>query len=151
VTSRLDVQRVAAYGLAVVGAEVLLTRLSSITSAPGSWTLPGGGIDPGEHPRDAVLRELYEETGLAGEVTHLLGVDSQTSSRAVADDVVERYQAIRIVYRLHVDRDQPLRLIDVGGSTDEARWISLAQADDEPLVPLVGWALTLHDTEGAPP
>ena len=28
------------------------------------WTLPGGGIDFGEHPADAVVREVHEETGL---------------------------------------------------------------------------------------
>lgn len=32
------------------------------------WVLPGGGIDPGESPEQAVLREVYEETGLTVEV-----------------------------------------------------------------------------------
>lgn len=28
------------------------------------WQMPQGGIDEGEEPRDAVMRELYEETGI---------------------------------------------------------------------------------------
>lgn len=28
------------------------------------WVLPGGGIDPGEHPEDACVREIYEEAGI---------------------------------------------------------------------------------------
>ena len=37
---------------------------------PGAWQMPQGGIDPGESPEEAALRELWEETGVpAGLVT----------------------------------------------------------------------------------
>ncbi|MGD9802644.1 MAG: RNA pyrophosphohydrolase [Hyphomicrobiaceae bacterium] len=32
--------------------------------AAGSWQMPQGGVDPGEEPRAAALRELAEETGM---------------------------------------------------------------------------------------
>lgn len=40
----------------------------------GSWTLPGGWADVGESPRDAVEREVYEESGLEVAATRLVGV-----------------------------------------------------------------------------
>lgn len=35
------------------------------------WTLPGGGLEPGESPENGARREVREETGLSGEVTRL--------------------------------------------------------------------------------
>ena len=52
--------------------------MSESTLSPGSWTLPGGGLDFGEDPEAGALRELGEETGLEGEVRGLLGVHSNT-------------------------------------------------------------------------
>lgn len=39
--------------------------VASRIDTPGAWQLPQGGIDVGEDPREAVLRELAEETGTA--------------------------------------------------------------------------------------
>lgn len=42
----------------------------------GIWVLPGGAIDPGETPADALVREVWEETGLRAEPVALRGVFS---------------------------------------------------------------------------
>ncbi len=40
----------------------------------GLWTLPGGAIDPNEHPADAAVRECFEETGLLVKPEKIVGV-----------------------------------------------------------------------------
>jgi 8-oxo-dGTP diphosphatase len=52
---------------------VLLARRAG-TVFHGFWDLPGGFLDEGEHPLDALRRELREETGLEIEPTEYLGV-----------------------------------------------------------------------------
>ncbi len=43
---------------------VFIGRRADLGDRPGAWQMPQGGIDAGEVPRDAVLRELAEETGI---------------------------------------------------------------------------------------
>lgn len=38
------------------------------------WTTPGGMIEPYEIPTDAAVREMWEETGLFVQITHIIGV-----------------------------------------------------------------------------
>ena len=51
----------------VLAAESVLLLRDSDPGCPGSawYVLPGGGIDPGEQPLEAAIRELGEETGQA--------------------------------------------------------------------------------------
>lgn len=68
----MKVRRIGAYGLCRDAAgRVLLARNSARSAFPGRWTLPGGGVEQGEHPDDAVVREFAEETGLTVRVAGL--------------------------------------------------------------------------------
>lgn len=49
----------------------LLGKRSAKVNKSGAWNLFGGRIDSGEHPREALVRELGEETGLSIKPRHL--------------------------------------------------------------------------------
>lgn len=139
-------QRTAAYALSVRDDAVLLTRVSPRGFHTGSWALPGGGIDQGESPRDAVLREVREETGLTCVVGEVLAVDDERVRGTAPSGRDEEFHAIGIVFRATLPDDaDPLALtVEDGGTTDAAAWVSLADVTSGvvPVVPLVHAALT---------
>lgn len=65
-------------GVRVIVVDDRKVLLVSHWFAPWAWTLPGGGVDPGEDPEKAAMREVKEETGidvqsLAGEIGRYTG------------------------------------------------------------------------------
>ena len=50
-------------GIVLLNREGLVFVAQRIDTPGEAWQMPQGGIDPGETPRDAALRELKEETG----------------------------------------------------------------------------------------
>lgn len=143
-------QRVAAYAVIMrvtTEPEVLLCRLAPRISRSELWTLPGGGLDHGEDPRDALLREIVEETGLHATVGDTAHVYSAHLPRASRDGVMTDFHALRIVYDAWVPSNSPApRVIEVGGSTIEAAWHPLGAVLDGtlPVVAMVGEALADH-------
>jgi 8-oxo-dGTP pyrophosphatase MutT (NUDIX family) len=99
------------------GPEVLLTRRSmNLTNHRGEISFPGGRVDPDESPREAALREAYEEVGLdpvlpqvIGELTHL-------------NTIVSRSYIVPIVATL----DTPVELTAQTGEVDRVLWTPIA-------------------------
>jgi 8-oxo-dGTP diphosphatase len=120
-------QRVAAYALILRDDEILLTRLAKRISAEEKWHLPGGGLDHGENPRDALVREVREETGLEAEVGDTARVYSAHLPTMWRQGRRWNYQALRIVYDAWVPSDAPSpRVVEVDGSTVAVGWHPVA-------------------------
>ncbi|WHM40491.1 NUDIX domain-containing protein [Streptomyces sp. BPTC-684] len=124
--------RVSAYALVVEEGRLLLARLSesSPVFAPGLWHLPGGGIDPGEQPVEALARELREETGreLAG--ARLVDARTYAVSRGGVD-----WQLTGLFYAVELKKDGVVEVVEPDGSTDAVQWIALSELRDPMLSP----------------
>jgi 8-oxo-dGTP diphosphatase len=55
------------------GPEILVFRRQSHDRGGGQWEFPGGKVDPGETLEEALIREIYEELGVAGKCLKALG------------------------------------------------------------------------------
>lgn len=63
-----------AVGIVYDGHRVLLDR-RAYNPGKGGWALLGGYMEPGEDPKDALLREVREEAGLEVEVGELISIE----------------------------------------------------------------------------
>lgn len=123
--------RVAAYGLLLRDEKMLLCRLSGkVGMNPGFWTLPGGGIDFGEDPEAAVVREFKEETGLSVEVNQLVTVNSLCDSMPGWAPM----HSIRIIYSMRYLSGE--LQFEQDGTTDLCAWHTHENISELPLVDL---------------
>jgi 8-oxo-dGTP diphosphatase len=139
--------RVAAYALITRGEgaerEILLPHWRE--SGMSGWTLPGGGVEPGEHPADGAVRGVKEETGYDARLTALLGVDSAVlPSHSRGDEM----QALRILYRAEILGGE--LTVEVDGTTDDVAWHRVSEVPDLRHVHAVDWALSHIDDPGSP-
>ena len=107
--------------LIVEDGKVLLVKRGTEPNR-GLWSLPGGSIEPGETVREAVAREVFEETSLAVEAGELLGVQDVIS----AEGERLQFHYVLITFRARVTSGVP----EAGSDAAEVRWVRLDDLDD---------------------
>ncbi|RLE80987.1 MAG: hypothetical protein DRJ52_05140 [Thermoprotei archaeon] len=113
------------YAITAVGAVVLNDNkilLVKRGKEPGKslWSIPGGAVNAGEKLKEAVLRELREETGLTGEVSDLIHVEEvivRENNRIKYHYVILYYLVTNVKGRLKSSSD-----------VIEAKWFDLTEA-----------------------
>ncbi len=141
--------RVAAYAVIVDDDDRLLLAHWN-EGRRAAWTMPGGGLEPGEDPEHAARREVREETGYRVELQGLLGIHSRVipPGRRLVPGADVPLHALRILYRARVTGGSLRNEKD--GSTDRAEWFPLAEVRSLQRVKLVDIALEMAGVELPP-
>ncbi len=110
------------YGLAVCvwvydgRGNILLTQRAPQKSYPGTWENSGGAAQAGENSRQAIRRELFEETGILAAEDEFEFVASTQSEQFFFD-------------HYFLCRSTPLeRIVLQPGETSDAKWVTLDEA-----------------------
>jgi len=79
-----------------------------------AWQMPQGGVDPGEAPRDAALRELWEETGITADLVEVVAETEDWLPYELPHELVPKLWKGK--YR---GQEQKWFLLDFKGSDDQ--------------------------------
>ncbi|HET7459903.1 MAG TPA: NUDIX domain-containing protein [Longimicrobium sp.] len=101
------------------------------------WSTPGGMIEPDERPADAVVREVWEETGQQVTGLAAVGVSSAHWLGRSPRGRLEDFHAVRVLFEAWCPRPGDPVVHDAGGTTLAAAWV---RAGELPALPMTdGW------------
>lgn len=114
-----------AAGVTIEGRKVLLSRRKQGTHLSGLWEFPGGKVEAGEDPREALRRELAEELGIDVDVGEIIDVTFHRYDEAEKAVLLLFFEASR-----KAGSPEP-RPLDVA----EVRWAEAADLDPSAFPP----------------
>ncbi|MCR8845639.1 NUDIX domain-containing protein [Paenibacillus sp. SC116] len=125
------------YGILVNDNKILLIKKSR-GPHKGKWDLPGGRIEFGEEPYDALKREFYEETGVSEIEGKIRIATSYTIIYPLKENYLEELHHIGIIYDVRL-LSTDFQLKTNGDQHDSlgAEWISLEKIHDIEITPFV--------------
>jgi 8-oxo-dGTP diphosphatase len=103
------------------GARILMSRRRADQPMPGLWEFPGGKVEPGESPTDALAREVREELGCAAEVGRI---------HEVVFHAYPEFDLYMLVYAATITEGTP-RALEVA----EIAWVEAARLPELDLLP----------------
>ena len=109
-----------AVALRQIGSEIealLIKRGSEPEIWHGKWAFPGGFVENGEDPEQAVLRELKEETGVIGHNPVALAIHGDPNRDS-------RKHIIALFYQVEVDSGA---VPQSGDDAIDAAWVNIAE------------------------
>jgi 8-oxo-dGTP diphosphatase len=86
---------IVAAGIVIENGRVLLTQRKSGAHLGGLWEFPGGKVEPGEDPKEALRRELAEELGIEVVVGDIVEVTFHRYDDADKAVLLLFYEAVR--------------------------------------------------------
>jgi 8-oxo-dGTP diphosphatase len=119
--SDLMASRLHVVGAAILdGDRCLVARRAPHVAAAGFWEFPGGKVEPGEDPRVALAREIFEELGWTIVVGEFLGRGAAVNLRGV------RIELDVFLATLEPGQSYTPRLLD----HDLVRWVAASEIDE---------------------
>lgn len=98
--------------------KLFMTRRAPQKSFAGTWENSGGAALAGENSRQAIARELYEETGIYAEAEEFELLDTDRDKNMFYD-----FYCLR--------REFPLEQVKLlPGETDDAKWVTFSQVHE---------------------
>jgi len=132
----------AVSAVAVHDGRLLLVQRAGNRPDGGLWAVPGGRVEPGEPLRDAVVRELGEETGLRARCGALVGWAERISSE---------HHFVILDFRVELLDPDPRGASRAGDDASALAWVPLREVAAHHLVPGLAEFLVDHGVIPAPP
>ena len=115
------IQRVSVSGIIIDQQKILVVRRAkSEKFFPGFYEFPGGKVEFGENPENAVVREVKEETGLTAEIVKIVTVRSYLSKN-------DTQHNIELFYNLKLQKDR--NQIVLSKEHDAYLWVDKTNLD----------------------